>query len=115
MKNIYKGNLRNLSIKSLEVNNGRVSKIDFQSAVIKEDILFYRGILGAYISFDYNTRLPDYGEAREYVTQWVNGLADPSSERPHCIYTDIDEITFDRTVSKEEFKQMKKTYQQKRK
>lgn len=115
MKRIYKGVLRDCSISHLEIRDGNISKFEFQTPVIKEDILFYEGLFGVRVSFDFMTRLPDYAEATDYIKDWTIHSKNPLQSKSHCVYADPTEMKYDRTISREEFKQLKKRYQEARK
>lgn len=115
MKAIYKTNLHNLYVKNFSFNDSLVSSIPFESAVIKEDILFYTGLFGAFISLDHNTRLPDRTEAESYIEQSIRFSHNPEKETFGCSYADYDHMEMCGLVTNKELREMKKAAKQKQK
>ena len=110
MKNIYKGNMRNLVIKNLEINDGKVRVLEYDKPIVKKDLLFYVGFMGSYISFDYGTRLPDEYEALDYIKSVIEGREDQSAPYPECVFVNNEDIHFSHEICNENFRSVKKFY-----
>lgn len=59
--------------------------------IIKIDVLFYKGLLGNMIYFDYNTTIPSLGEAESYVEQQIS-IKPQFADVISCLYIDEDNI-----------------------
>lgn len=115
MRNIYKGPMRGLVVSKLELNNGVIKTLEYETPVIKKDLLFYRGRLNSFISFDYETIMPDQLEALDFIKNIAIQHNITEGPYPFCNYVNPGEIKFSHQVTKEEFKAIKKQYRQKRK
>ena len=114
MKKLYKGNIRSLSITKLEFDGANIKDIKFNKAIIKKDALFYKNFFNVMISFDIDTKLPDFDEAYDCVFQVVSKHPELMNEVA-CQYTDFDEFKYFANVSGKEFRELKKSYKEKRK
>ena len=113
MKNIYKGDIKTISISKLEINNGKISTLEYETPVIKKDGLFYIGALGAMISFDYETRLPDEVEAKAYVVESIEQRKEPEKKPyPGCFFINSSTLEYYSSLSNHQFKLMKKQYKE---
>ena len=113
-KNIYTGPLRSLCVSKLEINDGTIELLEYNTPVVKE-ILFYRGHMNSFISFDFETIMPDKLEAMDFVKRMA--LENNMTEGPYpgCAFVNPNEITYSHEVDRKEFKQLKKQYKLKRK
>jgi hypothetical protein len=109
---IYKGIIRRYTVNQIEITENGVKCVKTETPIIRKDALFYRGICGKKISFDYDTPLPTYEEAESYAQQQVNhnqeylGLA-------NCLFVNDNEVRYYKEVSHKEFKEMKKKIKRK--
>ena len=115
MKQIYKAPLRKLTVKNLEINDGVIKKIDYDSPIIRKDLLFYKNRMGAFISFEHETRLPDIEEAKDYVQNALGQSTGSNNKYPSCPYVNEEEFEYSHEISKESFKAVKKYYKSLRK
>lgn len=106
---LLRNDIKSVYVKGLELNGSKIEKICLESKVIKKDALFYKGLLGNMISFDYNTTLPSLDEAESYVEQQVS-VKPQFSDAISCLYVDEDNMRLERKVTKKRFKQLKKEY-----
>lgn len=107
---IYKGPIRKLMVtEAIRRTDGTFSlKIPTaeQGQIIKNDAEFYVNWFGSQISLDYNTKLPDYNEARAYVEK----AARTNPEQATCIYANEHEIHYSHSVENGKLKILKKSY-----
>ena len=108
MKRIYTGEIRNLYVKSIEVN-GKAMEVVTDSMVVRKDAPFYPNFVGKLISFEFDTYLPTKDEAEAYVRETVQRNPNISLDRATCLYACYGEMS-SQSVSNEEFKTYKKTY-----
>ena len=114
MKNIYQGPLRNLTIKEFSLREGNVKVLKYDTAIVKKDLLFYRGLANSFISFDYGTRLLDETEALDVLCTEIATKENPNEgPYPSCLFANPNEIHYKEKVSKQEFKELKKTLRKK--
>lgn len=113
MKNIYKGPMRTLRISHLEINNGAIRTLQYNTPVVKE-LLFYRGLFNSFISFDYETIMPDKNEAADFVKRIIIEGNWTKAPYPTCSFVNPGEVKFSHTISNKEFKQLKKEYRKQR-
>lgn len=106
---LLRNDIKSVYVKGLELNGSKIEKICLESKVIKKDALFYKGLLGNMISFDYNTTLPSLDEAESYVEQQV-GVKPQFADVISCLYVDEDNMKLEGRVAKKRFKQLKKDY-----
>ncbi len=110
MKSIYKAPLRRLTVKNLEINEGAIKNIEYDNPIIRKDLIFYRNWAGAYISFEHETRLPDYTEATDYIRDTLERRPEVKEPYPTCPYVSDEEFEYSHEISKETFKTLKKYY-----
>lgn len=111
MKKLYKAPMRKLTVSHLEISDGAIQKLEFQDPIIRKDLLFYRNLFGAYISFEYDTRLPDYGEATDYIRDSLSRRETPDvPPYPSCSFVKDDDFTYSHEVDDHVFKTLKKYY-----
>lgn len=107
---IYKGPIRKLMVtEAIRKTDGTFSlKIPEpeQAEIIKNDAEFYINWFGSQISLDYNTKLPDYNEARTYV----ENIAKTNPELASCIYVNDQEIHYSHIIENDELKVLKKIH-----
>ncbi len=117
MPKILKTNINKLYVKKLEVNinEGNVQNVVLSENILKKDAEFYRNFLGVLVSFDYGTRLPDYDEAYSYTKQQIATDNPSKILNASCLFVREDDVFFERTVSRKEFKQLKKKYKERSK
>ena len=115
MKQIYKAPMRQIRIKYLEINDGAIKNINYETPIIRKDLLFYKSWAGAYISFEHETRLPDFYEARDYVEDILVKRDENLTDYPTCPYVSEEEYEYSHEISKETFKALKKYYKSLRK
>jgi len=108
MPNIYKGNINELCLIYGFKHNGQTHTVTWDFS-LKKDALFYRGILGKIISFDYGTQIPYHDEALDYLDYIYENQPETYPFTP-CQYFDYDSLEFHKKVSRKEFKQLKKIY-----
>lgn len=113
MKNIYKGPLRTIRISHLEVSDGAIKTLKYNTPVLK-DILFYHGLFNSFISFDYETIMPDKNEALDFVKRIITEGNITHEPYPTCSFVNPTEIQLSHTVSKKDFKELKKEYKKQR-
>lgn len=106
---IYKGNLNSLFIKDFQVTDKGVN-VSLESVVVKRDVLFYKNFIGKMICFEYDTHLPTYYEAEEFVKGSVKEDGTGSS----CLYADYDSIHMF-PEEKRSIKELKKEFKLQRK
>lgn len=125
---IYKGTINTLYAKDFHLNKEKALETDIESMEITNESLFYY-FMGKYQNIEYGTYLPDYHEARDYLDATIANnqtfleriLNDPEvseadkeyakamlTRKSSCVYADYTTITPSHTVSKEEFKVLKK-------
>ncbi len=106
---IYKGPIRKLMVTdAIKQADGTFSlKIPEpeQGQIVNNDAEFYVNWFGSQISLDYNTKLPDYNEARAYVEK----VAKTNPELASCIYVNDHEIHYSHDIEKTQLKVLKKT------
>lgn len=106
---IYKGPIRKLMVtEAIKQVDGTLSlKIPEaeQGQIVKSDAEFYINWFGSQISLDYNTKLPDYNEARSYVER----VAETHPEVATCIYVNNHEVHYSHSINKDQLKVLKKT------
>ena len=106
---IYKGNLKSLFIKDLQITDNGVNAV-LESVVVKRDSLFYKNFIGKMVNFEYDTHLPSYSEAETFV----RGSIRENGTSLSCMYADYDNMQVvpeeTRTVKelKKEFKAQRK-------
>lgn len=115
MRNIYKGPLRNLYISKLDIHDGAIVSLEYANPIVKKDLLFYKNILGSYISFEHGTVLPDWYEAKDFVLHQLYCRDYNIDDHIACSYINEKEISYSHTVSDEEFKCLKKKFREMRK
>ena len=113
MKKIFKGPIHKLAIKSINITENSF-ELKTSSVTLKKDALFYETIFSRFINFDYDTVLASKEEANDYLINAVNHNKDNLDElNPTHIsipYFNESELTLQKTISKKEFKQLKKQY-----
>lgn len=110
MKKIYKGNIRKLVVKELEINGDKVKILKYDKPVIKKDLMFYTGIVGSYISFEHGTRLADEFEALDYVKDAIEKRENKEAPYPEMIFANNDDIKFSHEICNSNFRAVKKFY-----
>lgn len=115
MKTIYKAPMKRLVVSKLDVKDGAIKLLEFDTPVIKKDLLFYRNRLNAYISFDYGTRLPNQMEAMDYVKDWIQTHERFDSPYPTCPFVDEEDFEVHNTVDNHNFRALKTYYKNLRK
>lgn len=115
MKNIFKGPVRKVVVSKLELKNGLHKLADYDTPIIKEDLLFYRGIGDSYISFDYGTIIPDQHEAIDFIEDTITSQNVTEEPFPSCFFVNNSEIELSHQLSNKEFKTLKKEFKQRRK
>lgn len=105
---IYRGEIKRAYVKSIDFCDG-VAVVATDSITVKKDALFYIGMVGRTISFDYDTYLATKSEAFSLLELAAkkNSTADIGS----CLYVDYSTLVPEE-ISKTDFKQMKKTYKE---
>ena len=107
MKTLYKGPINTCYAKKLEVSRNFNTTHEVAYKVAKSDALFYRGIAGKMISFEYDTNLPTMEEATAYVMTHMENY--PNND---CIFAEDGDIKPFKDISNEEFSKMKKEYKE---
>ena len=113
MKNIYKAPLRSLVITQLDIQDGAVKLVEFDTPIVRKDVPFYRGVMNNYISFEHGTELLDEGEALTIVQNEV--LQRPKKPYPTCMFVVMNEMKYSHSVDSRNFRALKKFYKQVRK
>ena len=114
MKNIYKGDLQKLTVTDFSIKENSVRILKYNKAVVKKDLLFYRGLANTFISFDYGTRLLDETEAFDVLCTDLAKRQEPLEEPyPSCVYINPSDMQYEKSISNQEFKQLKKSYKKK--
>lgn len=103
---IYRGEIRNMFIKDMEFFEG-TTVVKTDSVVVKQDALFYRGIMDRKISFDYDTYLSTEEEARDLIQD--SAKRNPTNCIDTCLYVDYSTLVPEE-VKRSEFKKIKKAY-----
>ena len=106
-KKLYTGEIRNLTIKSIDPNTSALKKIAYESTVVRNDALFYKNFAGAIISVDYDTKLLSRDEA-EYFLECCVETAPSRAMQASCLYQGTD-FKFSHEVTNEELKKLIKT------
>ena len=115
MKNIYKGPLRKLVVSHLEIQDGVIQRMEYETPIVRKDLTFYRGLMNTYISFDFGTRLPDKTEALDFVVDTSTRRKITEAPFPECLFVDEREIEYSHPICDDNFKVLKKYYRQLRK
>ena len=111
--NIYKGCLRLARVTKVEMEDGEVKRFEYVHPIIKKDILFYEGVRSHPVSFDYGTILPDEAEAADIIKQDVKTRTIPDRKPfPTCLYVNYNEVTPYMTVTRKQFRSLKKEYKE---
>ena len=111
MKKIYKGPMRRLIVSNLEVIDKNVKILEYETPIVQKDLMFYINRFGAFISFEHNTRLPDFGEATDYIKDEIIRRGDnPTPPYPTCPFVDEGDIEFSHEIDNSVFKVLKKYY-----
>lgn len=113
MRQLYKGTINNLYIKDLKIENGNIKNIILASTTLNKEACFYKGPFGTIISFEYETKLPNYGEAEDYIKHQIT-LNSNKKDLATCLYLDEDSIRPEKCVKRKVFKQLKKELRKKR-
>ncbi len=108
MKKIFTGPIHSIHLKELDITENSL-KLEAQSTILIKDALFYQNIFGKIVSFDYGTCLCPKDEAYDYLTSFTN----QNKNRFSIPYINEEEITFDKAITKKEFKELKKKYAKK--
>lgn len=108
---IYRNDVRNLIVQDFDITPNGIKILKTRSVVINENAPFYSGLGHSKISFDYGTVLCSENEALDYLSAIL--AERPSSSIRTCLYT-TDEFIPEK-VSRQEFKQLRKTYKEIRK
>lgn len=107
---VYRGEIKNAYVKNIDFCDG-VTVVTTDSVVVKKDALFYAGLTGRKISFDYNTYL---ATAEEAIDLLENSARDnPRINVGSCLFVNYGDLVPEE-ISKEEFKQLKKSYKEQR-
>ena len=107
---IYRGDIKNMRATGFDLYEG-TKILQSETVVVKKDAPFYE-FFGKKISFDYNTFLAPRDEATGFLKETLE--ANPTSGVRTCLFVDYDELVPEE-ISKEQYKQMKKTYREQRK
>ena len=110
MKSIYKGPMRKLVVSKLEVTDGAVRLLEYDTPIIKRDLTFYKGLFNSLISFEYGTRLPDQEEAIDFVKNAVAGRESTEGPYPVCPFVNDEEVKYSHDICDHNFKVLKKFY-----
>ena len=108
---IYRNDIRNLIVQDLDITPNGVKIVKTRSVVVKDNAPFYSGLGHSKISFDYGTVLCSENEAFDYLSAVLTD--NPSSSFRTWLYT-TDQFVSEE-ISRQEFKQLKKTYREIRK
>ena len=108
---IYRNDIRNLIVQDFDITPNGVKIVKTRSVVVKDNAPFYSGLGHSKISFDYGTVLCSENEALDYLSAILTDK--PSSSIRTCLYT-TDQFVSEE-ISRQEFKQLKKTYREIRK
>ena len=110
MKKIYKGPLRSVVVSKIEVCDGAVHLLEYETPIVKKDLQFYDGIFNTYISFEYGTRILDEADAMGYVCDAIKRRGNYEPPYPVYNFVNSDEIVYDQSLTNEQFKSLKRTY-----
>lgn len=108
---IYRNDIRNLIVQDFDITPNGVKIVKTRSVVVKDNAPFYSGLGYSKISFDYGTVLCSEIEALDYLSAVLTDK--PSSSIRTCLYTTEQFVSEE--ISRQEFKQLKKTYRKIRK
>ena len=106
---IYTGQIKNLYVKSFQINKDGLRVIETESVVVRKDAPFYRNFVDKMISFEYDTYLPTQSEAEAFVLDAAQKSTGANIDGATCLYADYSDMQRV-DVSKEEFKTLKKKY-----
>ena len=111
MKKIYIGPIHTLHLKSLSFAESS-AKLSKESFVLKKNALFYQNFFGKIINFEHNTCLPTRDEAEDYLESIIREKKDHNAALRNCstIYYSEYDLKPLKTVSNEEFRQLKKSF-----
>lgn len=109
---IYIGDIKNLYYVKKNDSDGEITEINTNSVVVVKDALFYYNFLGVPVSLDYDTFLPTYSEAKQYIVDSCR--CNPSSVNgKSCLYVSYDNLD-SQEISKQQFRKIKKAYKSQR-
>ncbi len=113
MKKIYKGKMRRLIVSNIDVTDKAITLLEYDTPVVEKDLLFYYSRLGALISFDYDTRLPDFAEASDYIKDTIAHMGYITTPPfPSCPYVDEGDVKFFHEIGDRDFKSLKKRFRE---
>ena len=114
MKKIFTGSINTLHLKSLSFSEP-ITKLTEESTILKKDALFYQNIFGKMINFEYDTCLPTKEEAEDYFANINTEAKEHNATFRECsiMYYNEDELKYLKSISSKEFKQLKKSFNQK--
>lgn len=106
-RRIYHGKVMKLVVGVVEVKPSATEILKASKFVVREDALFYRNMFGKMVNFEFNTVLPTYDEAFDYIQ--IQKTRNSSCGSASCLYSDLNDM-IPEDVSVEHFKQLKKEY-----
>ena len=115
MKKIYKAPMRTIYITNLEINAGNIKVLEFDTPIVRKDLMFYINRFGNFISFEHGTRLPDFHEAYDFVTAAALRREDSTPPYPSCSFIKDGEYEFSHEIDDRNFRALKKYYNDLRK
>ena len=125
---IFKGTVKKLSANNFHLNKDNTLSSQERQEIITEEGLFYE-FFHSYINIEHKVKLPTYEEAKDFYDKTLNNnrdyliaiLSNPNiseedkefakavlSNKTSCIFADYSTIKKSHTVTKEEFKKLKK-------
>lgn len=110
MHKYYKGTLKKMTIKNIEIYNGIMS-IEMKGITLKKDELFYKSRFGSIKSFSTKFPVMNEKQAQEFLAGQTAYLPKNELEKAFCLYTPYQELVpYSMTKSEE-----KKLIKQRRK
>ena len=113
MKKLYTGEIKQLTIKNLNLNPNSLKDIAFESVSVNKEALFYLNFLGIPISIEHGTKLLNRDEAEYYLKHGLETMPDKTYDLS-CIYSEPP-YKISHEVSNEEFKVLMKNAKTNRK
>lgn len=113
MPNLYRGKVKNMYVKKLEISADAVATAETDSYVLHSDALFYESMLGKFISFDYDTVLPNAEEAQDYVENYSRNHPN-HLEGATCLFISDGDLKYETFITRRELKKLKKDFKQRK-